>query len=183
MGTVVYWLHDETCVCPRLHGYVGISARMANRLKDHRSSGKFPPFVCSILLRGTDAECFALEQQLRPQHRIGWNRAKGGPNNGRTLGYTHTAASRAKFGVKGREITWRDKLAKANTGYVRSAASRAKQSASSRGVPKSAAHRAAISMAKIGSRLSNETKLKISLSQKRRLNPRPEKEPQHACEL
>jgi len=147
--TVVYWLFDNHCVCPRLHGYVGISARFINRLKEHRCSWQFPPFKYTILLSGSDEECFALEQELRPQHGIGWNKTKGGPNQGRTLGYTYSDEARAKVSaaLKGREITWRDKLSRAQTGKRQSDASRAKHSASTRGVPKSAAHRAAISEA------------------------------------
>jgi hypothetical protein len=171
---VVYWLFDETCICPRLHGYVGISARFLKRLKDHRDK---PPFQHAILLRGAEAECFALEQQLRPHHRIGWNRSKGGPNQGRTLGYRHSEASRANVSaaLKGRNITWRDKLATASTGQVHSEASRRKHSASIKGVPKSAAHRAAMSAAakrrysRDGERQKTSAVVKAALAQKRRL--------------
>jgi hypothetical protein len=44
--------------------------------------------------------------------------------------------------LKGRSITWADKIAKTLTGHVRTEASRAKQSAKMRGVPKSAEQRA-----------------------------------------
>ena len=149
MRTVVYWLFDETCICPRLHGYVGISARFMKRLKEHRRPGKFPPFQYAILLSGADDECFALEQQLRPGHNIGWNRSRGGPNQGRTLDYAHTDETRAKVSaaLKGREIRWCDKLSAASMGHVHGDAARAAMSAASKGKPKSAAHRAAMSEA------------------------------------
>ncbi len=146
---VVYWLFDETCICPRLHGYVGISARFANRLKDHRVPGRFPVFNYAVLLKGSEAECFALEKSLRPDHNIGWNRAKGGPNQGRTLGYKYTEASKAKMSaaLTGRQITWGDKLSAAGKGQSRTQAAKDAVSRAHKGKPKSAEQRAKMSEA------------------------------------
>jgi hypothetical protein len=147
---VVYWLHDDSCVCPWRHGYIGISARWENRLKEHRFSKRWPEgFQATILWRGTEAECFALEMRFRPDHGIGWNPARGGDNNGRTLGYKHSDASRANVSnaLRGHKKSeeWRRKLAAAGTGKTRSAEARAKQSAAIKGRPKPEAWRALMS--------------------------------------
>jgi hypothetical protein len=88
---VVYWLHDDRCICPWRHGYIGIS-------------------------------------QLRPHLNIGWNENPGG-------GKTH--GPKIRLAMKGRTITWGDKIAKTLTGHVRTLESRIKQSASVKGISKS----------------------------------------------
>jgi hypothetical protein len=77
---VVYWLTDERCVCPWRHGYVGISRRWPNRLKQHSSGiGKqHPNFKAQVLFTGTWEECLAVERSLRPDYHIGWNQRDGG---------------------------------------------------------------------------------------------------------
>jgi hypothetical protein len=139
---VVYWLHDDSCVCPWRHGYIGISARWEKRVKEHRWSKRWPDnFQVTILFRGSEAECFNLEMKLRPGHRIGWNPARGGNNNGRTLGYKHSDQSRANVSAslrgKKKSDEHRRKLAIAGTGKTRSATSRVKQGAAMKGRTKS----------------------------------------------
>jgi len=181
---VVYWLHDERCINLQVHGYVGISGHFMQRLGQHQRNKRFPAnFEWSIIFSGTKAQCVEVEHTLRPLPGIGWNRARGGKPM-----VEHTDEVRARMSkpkrmreqieadrlarVEARRSgEWNRKLREANTGFIRSEASKAKQSASMKGVPKSAAHCAAISRAKIGSRLSDETKLKISLTQKRRHQP------------
>jgi hypothetical protein len=174
LGCVVYWLHDRNCECPWRHGYIGISARWEKRLKEHRYSKRWPEdFQATILFRGTEEECFALEMQFRPNHGIGWNPARGGNNNGRTLGYKHSDASRANVSkaLRGRKKSegWRRKLAAANKGKTRSPESRAKQSAAAKGRSKPEVWRNLMSKkAKLRYTDPNEC-LKMSLSVKKAL--------------
>lgn len=100
---VVYWLYDERCICPWRHGYIGISVQFDARLQRHRiragsrkSAVGIPPiFDHKILFVGTLDECLALEEQLRPHRRIGWNRARGGRKP--WLDYRHDTETRAKI--------------------------------------------------------------------------------------
>ena len=202
---VVYWLFDALCTDVRKHGYVGISEKWEKRLIQHRGNRSFPKdFDYAILYTGTLKQCYAMEAVLRPDHGIGWNKSKGGPNQGRTFGYKHSVESRANVSaaLKGRKITWADKLSEAGKGFIRSEESRAKQSASMTGIKKTKKHRMAISKAtklryrrpgesektskavkaglpkdhskgernpRFGVVMSEETKRKISQSQRRRL--------------
>jgi hypothetical protein len=75
---VVYWLFDETCVCPQRHGYIGISNNLKRRLWRHRRSERFPEFNVMIIGKGAVDECRKIEWALRPQINIGWNIATGG---------------------------------------------------------------------------------------------------------
>jgi hypothetical protein len=79
---VVYWLHDENQTNPTTDGYVGITWRLEERLKAHRIA--FPlwrgvdHFEVTILFRGNEEQCLAIEEELRPKPFIGWNIARGG---------------------------------------------------------------------------------------------------------
>ena len=157
----VYWLYDDNCICLERHGYVGISKNYLHRVGQHRSARRFP-WNSQVIFRGTQAECKRLENKLRPKRYIGWNIAVGG---GKTrLGIFDSLTTRQMKSIarqrflsspqakeilriageknsviiKGRLITWGDKIAKTLTGHVRTIASRAKQSASVKGRPKSA---------------------------------------------
>ena len=73
---VLYWVHDETCLDPATHGYVGITAHEAARKGVHRR--RRPHATFTILFRGTRRECLAIEHQHRPERRVGWNLQRGG---------------------------------------------------------------------------------------------------------
>lgn len=81
----VYWLFDDHCICLWRHGYIGVTINLTRRLAGHRRGNgrgtKLLPenFQFEILFTGTSAQCFELEQHLRPVPMIGWNRARGGP--------------------------------------------------------------------------------------------------------
>jgi hypothetical protein len=136
---VVYWLHDDRCICPWRHGYIGISTRHSIRLNRHRRDNRWPAnFQTTILFIGTQLECRRLEYALRPHFEIGWNENPGG---GKTHGKKIAAA------LRGRPITWGDKIARTLTGHVRTPASRAKQAASLKGIPKSSEWRTKASAA------------------------------------
>lgn len=156
----VYWLYDDNCICLERHGYVGISNDYLHRVGQHRSARRFP-WKSQVIFRGTEAECKRLEYKLRPERYVGWNIAVGG---GKTrLGIFDSLTTRQMKSIarqrflsspqakevlriageknsaamKGRRITWGDKIAKTLTGHVRTITSRAKQSASVKGRPKS----------------------------------------------
>lgn len=79
MNHYVYWLHDETCSDPQLHGYVGVTSRPRKRLKEHRNHRRVPDHSqMSILFEGNRGLCHAIEHVYRPGNDIGWNRAPGG---------------------------------------------------------------------------------------------------------
>ena len=135
---VVYWLYDERCVCPWRHGYIGISSNHQRRIAVHRRTRSFQKFSVQILFVGSPAECRMLEYKLRPQRHIGWNHGAGG-GKGR-LGFSDQK-------LKGRIITWADKIAATLTGHVRTDESRAKQSAKMKGRPKTLEQRAKMRVA------------------------------------
>jgi len=76
----VYWLFDETCICPRLHGYVGITVNARKRFAEHRRTRKIV-FKTAILFEGDREACLSVERELRPDHGIGWNRVRGGAHD------------------------------------------------------------------------------------------------------
>ena len=127
---VVYWLHDDRCVCPWRHGYIGISQRYSVRLWRHRKDDRWPlDFTATVLFEGTKLECRALEHRLRPHFHIGWNENPGG---GKTHGPKISAA------LKGLVIPMerRARIAATLTGHVRTIESRKKQSDSFKGTTK-----------------------------------------------
>jgi hypothetical protein len=82
MTWLVYWLEDDLCVCPWRHGYIGATNRFARRMHQHRE--RWPKaFRHRIMLRGSKAECLALEARMRPTPGIGWNSHVGGFVDGR----------------------------------------------------------------------------------------------------
>jgi hypothetical protein len=82
---VVYWLYDETCTNPELHGYIGATGRFWARIGMHKKSGRFASkhFEIKILYRSSNRQaCLAYEKQLRPHPDIGWNIHIGGFQKG-----------------------------------------------------------------------------------------------------
>jgi hypothetical protein len=84
---VVYWLHDDRCVCPWRHGYIGVTNRKPQRMHQHRHGGhvfrSHPNAICTVVFEGTCEQCLALERQMRSTHHIGWNIGVGGFLDGR----------------------------------------------------------------------------------------------------
>lgn len=72
----LYWIHDDKCVCPQRHGYVGITKNLHGRFKGH--SKRFPGAKQKVLFSGSRFECMKAEYLLRPDPFVGWNRARGG---------------------------------------------------------------------------------------------------------
>lgn len=143
---VLYWLHDETCNDPRRHGYVGATSFPELRKRQHRENKNFPKgHKWTILFRGSKNKCLKLEAEFRPEDGIGWNKTRGGgfepKGGGVPPGYrfsdkTKLNMSKAQKGRK-KSKAHRRKISEALMGHVRTEESRAKQSASARGKPKS----------------------------------------------
>jgi predicted GIY-YIG superfamily endonuclease len=78
---VVYWLHDDRCICLWRHGYIGVTNRLPQRMHQHRHGHVFrshPDAHCTVVFEGTCDECLALEREMRPTDHIGWNIGFGG---------------------------------------------------------------------------------------------------------
>jgi hypothetical protein len=101
----VYWLRDETCIDPQVHGYVGVTLKrqFKRRMRDHRYRRFKCRFYTTILFEGERSECFHIETILRPEKGIGWNRAIGG-RDGYRFGFIHTKETKQKLSsiAKGR---------------------------------------------------------------------------------
>jgi len=187
---VLYWLHDERCICLQKHGYVGITTNWVRRLSQHQNNKRFPVnFEWSIIFTGTRAECLVLEHQLRPESGIGWNRSQGGKP---VIEFTDEVRINMRKSKRTKEQIVADRAINKNAktspekrlkysiggmGFVRSEESKAKQSASTKGKKKSAEHRVAQSEAakrryERDGGLSEEIRRKIGESQKRRLAAR-----------
>lgn len=77
----VYLLHDDSCSSPAQDGYIGVSAKVDRRVRDHRRNGVMPKdFEVTVLFSGSREDCFRLERELRPSPLIGWNTQQGGCN-------------------------------------------------------------------------------------------------------
>jgi hypothetical protein len=99
---VVYWLHDAEHESPHTDGYIGITGRLAMRVRQHRGrkdgiGREHPEFQVTVLFKGTRKECQIMEYDLRPRPGIGWNISLGG-NRGPPIGhYTCTEETKAKL--------------------------------------------------------------------------------------
>jgi hypothetical protein len=94
---VCYWLNDDTCKDPSVHGYIGCSyrPRFDRRIRAHRNyyqnyKGAIGvpshDFKVNILFVGTKKECIKFQRKLRPTSHIGWNRNYGGCHIGHATG-------------------------------------------------------------------------------------------------
>jgi hypothetical protein len=80
MTHVAYWLFDETCSLPQIEGYVGVTRRLTERIREHRKHRPQNGFNVAVIFEGTEEDCYTLERELRPRAGIGWNLAPGGPD-------------------------------------------------------------------------------------------------------
>jgi hypothetical protein len=75
----LYWIRDDNCDDPSVHGYIGLTKNIESRWYNHRRSGNFPPSATiEILYEGSRAECAKRERHYRPSANVGWNRSNGG---------------------------------------------------------------------------------------------------------
>ena len=85
---VVYWVHLPEHVDIFKDGYVGVTENLKNRFRSHKF--KFKEYTNSlikdvILISNIDY-CYLIEQKLRPNRNIGWNKSIGGKNNNKMCG-------------------------------------------------------------------------------------------------
>lgn len=77
---VVYWLHleDETDIFSQ--GYVGVTEKMAARLRSHKHHFKsiWHKVIIETIVDASKDYCFLIESKLRPTSKIGWNKGSGG---------------------------------------------------------------------------------------------------------
>jgi hypothetical protein len=134
---VVYWLFDETCPSPWEHGYVGVTVNIRGRLKWHRAR-RGNRFDWRILFEGSESECYAFENKMRPGARIGWNIAWGGECGG---------------GRHPRSEETRQRMREAALRRYADPAERTKMSEATKGRSRSPEHCARISAAKKGTKM------------------------------
>jgi hypothetical protein len=106
----LYWIYDKSCIRPKDHGYIGASIDAKRRFKHHqkRRFGR-RGIKMKILFEGTIEECWSREARLRPYPGIGWNIYNGGRKSlNASKEFCHWLSHR----LKGRKITWGDKISK-----------------------------------------------------------------------
>lgn len=129
MTTYVYHAAREEDVDDYTKGYIGVSIDPARRQKEHErvnlnphlrnALDKYCDIEWHVIFEGTDEECYAKEQELRPEINIGWNIAIGGgkppspkgkphcvgnlPKEKRRKGYKHSEETLRKMREIGRD--------------------------------------------------------------------------------
>lgn len=94
----VYWIYDESCKDMAQDGYIGVTKDPKKRLEAHKAKNPRIPkdAQMEIIYSGTRQECFELEENLRPQPKIGWNSAMGGKHGWKT-GFGHSDKTKEKL--------------------------------------------------------------------------------------
>ena len=163
MTCVVYWLFDAECSDPWRHGYVGVSVNFNNRLKHHLANKRGAMFEHKILFTGTVAECYALEARMRPSEFIGWNIACGGEggNSQPRSAETRKRMSEAAL-LRFSDPKQREAMSKAQMG-------------------RKVTWAAKIAASKFGTKLSAETRAKMSAARKGR--PAPPRTAEHCANI
>lgn len=124
MSHVVYWIHFPEETDPYTQGYIGVSSNFTTRLKahiaGHGNSNVYEAFkidraIIEIMLESDEESCYNEEASLRPSPFIGWNFAEGGNKPPSPKGNI-ARALKASASLKGRKITWGDKISKASKG-------------------------------------------------------------------
>lgn len=106
----VYWIHNPEETNIHEQGYVGITNNLTRRLKEHKRKSlyKDQEMIVEVYLQGERSFCEEIEILLRPQSKIGMNKAPGGkapPNpKGRKLSEeTRRKMSLNNAGMKGKK--------------------------------------------------------------------------------
>jgi len=123
---VVYWIHNDKETDINTEGYVGVSGNFSKRLAAHKSGygNKFVKnnlisnsnsTIIEIIFEGEEQACYDIEFKLRSNTNIGWNISEGGSKPPSPKGNKQRAL-KASSKLKGRKITWGDKISKARKG-------------------------------------------------------------------
>lgn len=85
---ILYWLHrqDESNMFD--DGYIGVTEKLAARMRSHKHRFKaiWDQLKLTILVIGSPKYLFELEKKLRPRRNIGLNVAEGGYRNNVMIG-------------------------------------------------------------------------------------------------
>lgn len=125
MPSVVYWIHYPEEKDVSTQGYVGVSTNLNKRVKMHKTGHgniivercfkKREDIIVAVIYEGTEDECYNREKLLRPIPRIGWNIAEGGSKPPSPLGDKERSRKTSES-LKGRIITWGDKISENRKG-------------------------------------------------------------------
>jgi hypothetical protein len=120
----VYWLHLAAHTDPYSEGYIGVSTRPAQRIKDHfiaiRAGVHKNPhlsaaitkhgedkIISEIILSGEKEFCYETESVMRPVKAVGWNVAAGGYKGpGKKKGTTRESEILAKKNPTANDIEY-----------------------------------------------------------------------------
>ena len=113
INSFVYWLHLQSHQDILSQGYVGVSIDPTSRFNEHKGeSTKLNPtnlvlarafkkystqIVQDIVFAGSNTECYAFEERIRPVSHIGWNINKGGICPPSQKGIQRSALTREKI--------------------------------------------------------------------------------------
>ena len=138
---VVYWIHLVEHLGFETEGYIGVAKDHMKRFYMHKQGHgnenvlkhkDNEDLLIDVVFEGTEEECYAYEETVRPSWRIGWNIAPGGFKPPSPLGNKERSA-KASSSLKGRKITWNDKISATHKGKVIPQSTRDKISATLKG--------------------------------------------------
>lgn len=123
---VLYWIHTKIETDPYTQGYIGVSNNFNERLKSHKTgygnknvydllNDYSDVVVIEFLHFGEESEIYDMELKYRPYKNIGLNIAEGGYKPPSALG-NKERAKKAANSLKGRKITWGDKISESRKG-------------------------------------------------------------------
>lgn len=105
----VYWIHNIQMSDPTTQGYVGVTNNIQRRVANHLSKLKNEhhenihfqrayniddELTIDVIFEGSEIECYAKEQELRPERGIGWNINVGGTKPPTKVGNQHARGNR-----------------------------------------------------------------------------------------
>jgi predicted GIY-YIG superfamily endonuclease len=187
MSSVVYWIHHPEHTDIFTQGYVGITSRFERRMKEHNWSKQnrylkhaikkygWDNLIKEVVLIADEAYCLMMEAKLRLEDKIGWNLVKGGgkpPINRWNLGKKglpaynkgKTASDETKKRVsEGVKKLWE------NPEYRQRMSDSHKGSSNFYGKKHSVESIEKMRLSKVGKKVSEETRKKMSESRKKYL--------------
>ena len=80
---VLYWLRLPERSDMFKEGYIGVTTRLNRRLAQHKHNlkGIANNFIAEVLIIADKSYCYLMEEKLRPNRQIGWNKSQGGYRN------------------------------------------------------------------------------------------------------
>jgi hypothetical protein len=80
---VIYWLHFPEHADMFSQGYIGVTSSFNRRFASHKHKFKCVAenLIMKVLLVADKSYCYLIEEKLRPNRHIGWNKAPGGHCN------------------------------------------------------------------------------------------------------